>query len=195
MPEKVILNREDIRRAITRIAHEIVERNHGCDGIVLIGVHTRGVPIAKRIAANIRLFEQAEVLVGDLDISLHRDDLPSLEVQPVLRPTNIPTDIQGKRIVLVDDVLYTGRSIRAAMDALIEFGRPQYIQLVVLVDRGHREIPIRADYVGKNMPTSRDEQVKVRLEEVDGTDEVVIVQGISERKSSRDSLNMLQRSS
>ena len=195
MPEKVILNREDIRRAITRIAHEIVERNHGCDGIVLIGVHTRGVPIAKRIAANICLFEQAEVLVGDLDISLHRDDLPSLEVQPVLRPTNIPTDIQGKRIVLVDDVLYTGRSIRAAMDALIEFGRPQYIQLVVLVDRGHREIPIRADYVGKNMPTARDEQVKVRLEEIDGTDEVVIVQGMSERKSSRDSLNMLQRSS
>ncbi len=195
MPEKVVLNREDIRRAITRIAHEIVERNHGCDGIVLIGVHTRGVPIAKRIAANISLFEQAEVLVGDLDISLHRDDLLSLEVQPVLRPTNIPTDIEGKRIVLVDDVLYTGRSIRAAIDALIEFGRPQYIQLVVLVDRGHREIPIRADYVGKNMPTSRDEQVEVRLEEIDGTDEVVIVKGMSERKSSRDSMNMLQRSS
>ncbi len=195
MPEKVVLNREDIRRAITRIAHEIVERNHGCDGIVLIGVHTRGVPIAKRIAANIRLFEKAEVLVGDLDISLHRDDLLSLDVQPVLRPTNIPTDIEGKRIVLVDDVLYTGRSIRAAIDALIEFGRPQYIQLVVLVDRGHREIPIRADYVGKNMPTSRDEQVEVRLEEIDGTDEVVIVKGMSERKSSRDSMNMLQRSS
>jgi pyrimidine operon attenuation protein/uracil phosphoribosyltransferase len=195
MPEKVVLNREDIRRAITRIAHEIVERNHGCDGIVLIGVHTRGVPIAKRIAANISLFEKAEVLVGDLDISLHRDDLLSLDVQPVLRPTNIPTDIEGKRIVLVDDVLYTGRSIRAAIDALIEFGRPQYIQLVVLVDRGHREIPIRADYVGKNMPTSRDEQVEVRLEEVDGTDEVVIVKGMSERKSSRDSMNMLQRSS
>lgn len=195
MPEKVVLNREDIRRAITRIAHEIVERNHGCDGIVLIGVHTRGVPIAKRIAANISLFEKAEVLVGDLDISLHRDDLLSLDVQPVLRPTNIPTDIEGKRIVLVDDVLYTGRSIRAAIDALIEFGRPQYIQLVVLIDRGHREIPIRADYVGKNMPTSRDEQVKVRLEEIDGTDEVVIVKGMSERKSSRDSMNMLQRSS
>ncbi|NOQ43962.1 MAG: bifunctional pyr operon transcriptional regulator/uracil phosphoribosyltransferase PyrR [Dehalococcoidia bacterium] len=195
MPEKVVLNREDIRRAITRIAHEIVERNHGCDGIVLIGVHTRGVPIAKRIAANISLFEKAEVLVGDLDISLHRDDLLSLDVQPVLRPTNIPTDIEGKRIVLVDDVLYTGRSIRAAIDALIEFGRPQYIQLVVLVDRGHREIPIRADYVGKNMPTSRDEQVEVRLEEIDGTDEVVIVKGMSERKSSRDSMNMLQRSS
>jgi pyrimidine operon attenuation protein/uracil phosphoribosyltransferase len=195
MPEKVVLNREDIRRAITRIAHEIVERNHGCDGIVLIGVHTRGVPIAKRIAANISLFEKAEVLVGDLDISLHRDDLLSLDVQPVLRPTNIPTDIEGKRIVLVDDVLYTGRSIRAAIDALIEFGRPQYIQLVVLIDRGHREIPIRADYVGKNMPTSRDEQVEVRLEEIDGTDEVVIVKGMSERKSSRDSMNMLQRSS
>ena len=195
MPEKVILNREDIRRAITRIAHEIVERNHGCDGIVLIGVHTRGVPLAKRIAANIRLFEQTNVLVGDLDISLHRDDLPSLDVQPVLHTTNIPTDIEGKCIVLVDDVLYTGRSIRAAMDAIIEFGRPQYIQLVVLVDRGHREIPIRADYVGKNMPTSRDEQVEVRLEEVDGTDEVVIVKGMSERKSSRDSLTMLQRSS
>ena len=195
MPEKMILNREDIRRAITRIAHEIVERNHGCDGIVLIGVHTRGVPLAKRIAANIRLFEQTNVLVGDLDISLHRDDLPSLDVQPVLHTTNIPTDIEGKCIVLVDDVLYTGRSIRAAMDAIIEFGRPQYIQLVVLVDRGHREIPIRADYVGKNMPTSRDEQVEVRLEEVDGTDEVVIVKGMSERKSSRDSLTMLQRSS
>jgi pyrimidine operon attenuation protein/uracil phosphoribosyltransferase len=195
MPEKVILHREDIRRAITRIAHEIVERNHGCDGIVLIGVHTRGVPLAKRIAANIRLFEQTNVLVGDLDISLHRDDLPSLDVQPVLHTTNIPTDIEGKCIVLVDDVLYTGRSIRAAMDAIIEFGRPQYIQLVVLVDRGHREIPIRADYVGKNMPTSRDEQVEVRLEEVDGTDEVVIVKGMSERKSSRDSLTMLQRSS
>lgn len=183
MPEKVVLNREDIRRAITRIAHEIVERNHGCDGIVLIGVHTRGVPIAKRIAANISLFEKVEVLVGDLDISLHRDDLLSLEVQPVLRPTNIPTDIEGKRIVLVDDVLYTGRSIRAAIDALIEFGRPQYIQLVVLVDRGHREIPIRADFVGKNMPTSRDEEVEVRLKEVDGRDEVAIVKGVSERES------------
>ena len=195
MPEKVVLNREDIRRAITRIAHEIVERNHGCDGIVLIGVHTRGVPIAKRIAANISLFEQAEVLVGDLDISLHRDDLLSLEVQPVLRPTNIPTDIEGKRIVLVDDVLYTGRSIRAALDALTDFGRPAAIQLAVLVDRGHRQLPIRADYVGKNIPTALHEDVDVLLEEIDGTDEVVIVKGTSERKSSRDSMNMLQRSS
>lgn len=183
MPEKVILNKEDVRRAITRIAHEIVERNHGCDGIILIGVHTRGVPLAKRIAASIKEFEQAEVPVGDLDISLHRDDLTSLEVQPSMRPTNIPDDIEGKRIILVDDVLYTGRSIRAAMDALIDHGRPQSIQLVVLIDRGHREIPIRADFVGKNMPTSRDEEVEVRLKEVDGRDEVAIVKGVSERES------------
>jgi len=174
MPEKVILNREDIRRAITRIAHEIVERNHGCDGIVLIGVHTRGVPIAKRIAANIRLFEQAEVLVGDLDISLHRDDLPSLEVQPVLRPTNIPTDIKGKRIVLVDDVLYTGRSIRAAMDALIDFGRPDRIELAVLVDRGHRELPIQANYVGKHIETIHNTMVNVYLKEKAGRDEACV---------------------
>jgi len=183
MPEKVILNKEDVRRAITRIAHEIVERNHGCDGIILIGVHTRGVPLAKRIAASIKEFEQAEVPVGDLDISLHRDDLTSLEVQPSMRPTKIPDDIEGKRIILVDDVLYTGRSIRAAMDALIDHGRPQSIQLVVLIDRGHREIPIRADFVGKNMPTSRDEEVEVRLKEVDGRDEVAIVKGVSERES------------
>ena len=183
MPEKVILNKEDVRRAVTRIAHEIVERNHGCDGIILIGVHTRGVPLAKRIAANIKAFEQAEVPVGDLDISLHRDDLTSQEVQPSMRPTNIPDDIEGKRIILGDDVLYTGRSIRAAMDALIDHGRPQSIQLVVLIDRGHREIPIRADFVGKNMPTSRDEEVEVRLKEVDGRDEVAIVKGVSERES------------
>ncbi len=183
MPENVILDQEDIRRAITRIAHEIVERNHGCDGIILMGVHTRGVPLAKRIAANIQKFEHTEVPVGDLDISLHRDDLLSFEVQPILHPTNIPADIEGKRIVLVDDVLYTGRSIRAAMDALIDHGRPQSIQLVVLIDRGHREIPIRADFVGKNMPTSRDEEIEVRLKEVDGKDEVAIVKNGSERES------------
>lgn len=181
MPDKVILNKEDIRRAITRIAHEIIERNHGCDGIILIGVHTRGVPLAKRIAANIKGFEQAEIPVGDLDISLHRDDLPNLEEQPLLHPTSIPADVEGKLIILVDDVLYTGRSIRAAMDALIDHGRPKSIQLVVLIDRGHREIPIRADYVGKNMPTSRDEEVEVRLMEIDGRDEVAIVKNGSER--------------
>ncbi len=183
MPDKVILDQEDIRRAITRIAHEIVERNHGCDGIILMGVHTRGVPLAKRIAASIKEFEHTEVPVGDLDISLHRDDLPSFEVQPFLRPTNIPADIEGKRIVLVDDVLYTGRSIRAAMDALIDHGRPRSIQLVVLIDRGHREIPVHADFVGKNMPTSRDEEIEVRLKEIDGKDEVAIVKDGSERDS------------
>mgnify|MGYP001080113056 CR=1 FL=1 len=183
MPEKVILDEEDIRRALVRIAHEIVERNHGCDGIIFIGVHTRGVPLAQRIAANIKEFEQAEVVVGALDITLHRDDLSSLGAQPFLRPTNIPADIEGKRIILVDDVLYTGRSIRAAMDALIDFGRPQSIQLAVLIDRGHRELPIRADYVGKNMPTATHEEVVVRLKEIDDRDEVAIVEGVDERQS------------
>jgi len=183
MLEKVILDEEDIRRALTRIAHEIVERNHGCDGIIFIGVHTRGVPLAKRIAANIKELEQAEILVGALDITLHRDDLPSLGAQPFLRPTNIPADIEGKRIILVDDVLYTGRSIRAAMDALIDFGRPQSIQLAVLIDRGHRELPIRADYVGKNMLTATHEEVMVRLKEIDDRDEVAIIEGVDERQS------------
>ena len=175
MPEKVILNEEEIRRALTRIAHEIVERNHGCDGIIFIGMHTRGVPLSRRLAAKIDEFEHSDIPVGVLDISLYRDDLSSLELQPSLRPTNIPIDIAGKSVVLVDDVLYTGRSIRAAMDAVIDFGRPQSIQLAVLVDRGHRELPIRADYVGKNIPTSRDEEVVVRLKETDGLDEVAII--------------------
>jgi pyrimidine operon attenuation protein/uracil phosphoribosyltransferase len=183
MPEKVILDEGDIRRALTRIAHEIVERNHGCEGIIFIGMHTRGVPLARRIAANIKKFERAEIPVGALDITLYRDDLPYLEVQPSLRPTNIPAHIEGKDIILVDDVLYTGRSIRAAMDALIDFGRPQSIQLVVLVDRGHRELPIRADYVGKNMPTSTYEEVVVRLKETDGRDEVAIVKGVGDPQS------------
>jgi len=175
MPEKVILDEEEIRRALTRIAHEVVERNHGCDGIVFIGMHTRGVPLSRRIAASIKEFERSEIPIGVLDISLYRDDLNSLGVQPSLRPTNIPTDIAGKSVILVDDVLYTGRSIRAAMDALIDLGRPQSIQLAVLVDRGHRELPIRADYVGKNIPTSRYEEVVVRLQETDGRDEVAII--------------------
>jgi len=175
MPEKVILNEEEIRRALTRIAHEIVERNHGCDDIVFIGMHTRGVPLAKRIAAKIKEFEAVELPVGALDINLYRDDLNSLGLQPFLRPTNIPTDVADKRVILVDDVLYTGRSIRAAMDAVIDFGRPQSIQLAVLVDRGHRELPIRADYVGKNIPTSKREEVVVRLKETDGRDEVAII--------------------
>lgn len=175
MPEKLILNQEDIRRALTRIAHEIVEKNHGCDGLVFIGLRTRGVPLATRIAAEIKRFEGVEIPVGTLDINLYRDDVLSLDWQPTVLPTVMPTDIAGKSIILVDDVLYTGRSTRAAMDALIDFGRPRSIQLAVLVDRGHRELPIRADYVGKNMPTAMDEEVEVRLKEVDGRDEVAII--------------------
>jgi len=175
MPEKLILNQEDIRRALTRIAHEIVEKNHGCDGLVFIGLRTRGVPLATRIAAEIKRFEGVEIPIGTLDINLYRDDVLSLDWQPAVLPTVMPSDIGGKSIILVDDVLYTGRSIRAAMDAIIDFGRPRSIQLAVLVDRGHRELPIRADYVGKNMPTAMDEEVEVRLKEVDGRDEVAII--------------------
>ena len=175
MPDKVILNEADIRRAVTRIAHEIVERNHGCDGLTLIGIHTRGVPLAHRIADSINRFEEADIAVGKLDITLHRDDITSEETIPELRPIDIPPDLEEKRVVLVDDVLYTGRTVRAAMDALIDFGRPQSIQLVALIDRGHRELPIRADYVGKNLPTATHEEVLVRLSEVDGVDEVAIV--------------------
>jgi pyrimidine operon attenuation protein/uracil phosphoribosyltransferase len=174
MPDKVILNGADIRRAVTRIAHEIVERNHGCEGLTLIGIHTRGVPLANRIAASINEFEKADIPVGKLDITLHRDDITSEETIPALRPMDIPPDLEEKRVVLVDDVLYTGRTVRAAMDALIDFGRPQSIQLVALIDRGHRELPIRADYIGKNLPTATHEEVLVRLQEVDGVDEVAI---------------------
>lgn len=175
MFEKVLMSATEMRRALTRIAHEVVERNHGCENLVVVGVYTRGVTLAKRIAAAIKGIEGVEVPVGALDIGLYRDDLPYLGLPPKLRPSDIPADIAGKRVVLVDDVLYTGRSIRAAMDALIDFGRPEYVQLAVLVDRGHRELPIRPDYVGKNLPTSRQEEVEVRLKEVDGSDEVVIV--------------------
>ena len=175
MPEKVIMSAREIRGTLTRIAHEIIERNHGCDNLVFIGMLTRGVPLAKRIAAMIREFDQVELPVGALDFGLHRDDISYIDRQPALHTTEIPFNIAGKSVVLVDDVLYTGRSVRAAMDALIDFGRPQHIQLAVFVDRGHREMPIRADYVGKNIPTSQSDEVEVRLEEVDGKDEVVIV--------------------
>jgi len=166
---------EDIRRTLARIAHEIIERNKTTDGLILVGMHTRGVPLAKRLATNIEGFGESGVPVGALDISLYRDDLSSLNLQPTVQRTDIPVNIEGKSVVLVDDVLYTGRSTRAAMDALIDLGRPQSIQLAVLIDRGHRELPIRADYVGKNAPSSRHEEIKVRLEETDGIDEVVIV--------------------
>ena len=167
-----ILADDEMRRALVRIAHEIMERNGGAKDVVLIGMHTRGVPIAQRIAGFVKDFEGVDVPVGMLDIGLYRDDLAG-GVRPVMQPTRIP-DIQGQRVVLVDDVLYTGRSIRAAMDALTDFGRASQIQLAVLVDRGHRELPVRADYVGKNVPTSREEEVGVRLQEIDGADEVLL---------------------
>jgi pyrimidine operon attenuation protein/uracil phosphoribosyltransferase len=177
---KTVLAAEDIRRAVRRIAHEIVERNRGVEDVVLVGMRTRGVPLASRLASAMEEFEGQAVPVGALDIGLYRDDIPAMELRPQIRPTELPTDIDGKRVVLVDDVLYTGRSIRAALDALIDFGRPASIQLAVLVDRGHRELPIRADYAGKNIPTALSEDVQVLLEETDGRDEVVVIPGQSE---------------
>lgn len=175
MSEKVVLSQPDIGRTITRLAHEIVEKNNGCDNLLLVGLHTRGVPLAKRLASRIKDFFQTEIQVGALDFTFYRDDLSFLGDQPVVKQTEIPISITGKNIVLVDDVLYTGRSVRAAMDALISLGRPHRIQLLVLIDRGHRELPIRADCVGKNIPTSSYEDVQVRLMEIDGVDEVVII--------------------
>jgi pyrimidine operon attenuation protein/uracil phosphoribosyltransferase len=174
MPEKVLLPSEDMQRALLRIAHEVVERNKGAGQIVLVGMQTRGVPLAQRLAATIENLEKISPPVGSLDISLYRDDLSSLELRPVLHRTDVPVDITGMQVVLVDDVFYTGRSIRAAMDALMDLGRPESIQLAVLIDRGHRELPIRADYVGKNIPTAKDEEIQVRVIEVDGEDKVVI---------------------
>lgn len=175
MPEKILMSQVDIERALTRIAHEIVERNQGAEHIVLVGMQTRGVPLAKRLSATIDSFEHTSIPVGSLDISLYRDDLSSLELKPVVHRTDIPTDITEKHVVLVDDVFYTGRSIRAAMDAIMDLGRPQTIQLAVLVDRGHRELPIRADYVGKNIPTSNYEEIKVNVVEIDEQDNVTLI--------------------
>jgi pyrimidine operon attenuation protein/uracil phosphoribosyltransferase len=176
--KKVIMNAEEIRRALTRVAHEIIERNYGTENLILIGMHTRGVPLAKRIGGIIGDFEAVKIPVGSLDIGLYRDDLSYLDLLPELHPSSIPNDIAGRKVILIDDVLYTGRSIRAAMDALVDFGRPRSIQLAVLIDRGHRELPIRADYVGKNLPTSKEEVVEVRLKEIDDCDEVVIIQAV-----------------
>jgi len=172
----VVMEADRISRALTRIAHEIVERNRGVDSLALVGIRTRGVPIARRIAQALREIAGDEVPVGSLDITLYRDDLMRQPVgpQPVVHRTEIPFSIDDKRILLVDDVLYTGRTIRAALDALIDFGRPKSIQLVVLVDRGHRELPIKPDYVGKNLPTSLTQSVRVHLTETDGRDEVEI---------------------
>ena len=173
MIDKLIQSSSQMKRALTRISHEILERNGGANDVVLVGMHSRGVPLSKRMNSIIENVENRSVEVGALDIGLYRDDIAEKGVLTV-RPTDIPTDINGKKIVIVDDVLYTGRSIRAAMDALNDLGRPNQIQLAVLIDRGHRELPIRADYVGKNVPTSREEDVEVRLMEIDGVDEVVI---------------------
>ena len=175
MAKKIIMTPEDISRTMARIAHEIIERNKTIDHLILVGMRTRGVPLAKRLAANIEDFEKIKIPVGALDINLYRDDLSSLDLQPIVQHTDIPANIDGKSIVLVDDVLYTGRSTRAAMDALIDLGRPQSVQLAVLVDRGHREMPIRPDYVGKNIPSARHEEIRVQLVETDGIDEVAIV--------------------
>jgi pyrimidine operon attenuation protein / uracil phosphoribosyltransferase len=168
-----LMTAEEIRRALSRMAHEIVERNGGIQHVALVGIRTRGVPLARRMARLIAEFEEQAIAVGGLDVTLYRDDT-SRRVKLPAGPTELPFDVEGSTVVLVDDVLYTGRSVRAAMDALRDFGRPRAIQLAVLIDRGHRELPIRADFVGKNVPTARSEVVEVKLMEVDGRDEVVL---------------------
>ena len=167
-----ILSPDEMRRALTRIAHEVLERNGGAADLVFVGLHTRGVPIAQRLSGLIGRFEGAEPPVGSLDIAPYRDDLS--RSRPRMRPTDIPVSIDGRPVVLVDDVLYTGRSVRAALDALTDFGRPSSVQLAVLIDRGHRELPIRPDYVGKNVPTARGEEVRVLLSETDDRDGVLL---------------------
>jgi pyrimidine operon attenuation protein/uracil phosphoribosyltransferase len=176
--QKQLLGADDIRRAVARLAHEVVERNAGVDSLVLVGLRTRGVPLARRLQKRILEFEGVEVPLGELDVALYRDDIHR-RAPRTLSPTTIPVAIEERTVVLVDDVLFTGRTIRAALDALIDLGRPRAIQLVCLIDRGHRELPIRPDYVGKNVPTSRHEKVAVRLEEVDGVDEVVLIQPVA----------------
>lgn len=175
---RVILTADDIRRALTRISHEILERNRGSRDLVVVGIQTRGVHIAKRLASTVEQFEGFTPVVGALDPRLYRDDPDNASGAPVL-PTDIPVALEGRPVVLVDDVLYTGRTVRAALNALLDFGRASRIQLAALVDRGHRELPIRPDFIGKNIPTGRDEEVRVRLDEVDGVDQVDLV-----RKSS-----------
>jgi pyrimidine operon attenuation protein/uracil phosphoribosyltransferase len=179
MSEKILLNSADIERALVRIAHEIVERNKGASNIAFIGIKTRGVPLAQRLAGIIQNMEKVDISVGSLDITLYRDDVSSLSFKHVVQQSYIPFDITNKNVILVDDVFYTGRSIRAALDALIDLGRPETIQLAVLIDRGHRELPIRADFVGKNVPTASNEEIKVCLNEVDQIDKVAVMQSDS----------------
>jgi pyrimidine operon attenuation protein/uracil phosphoribosyltransferase len=175
MSDKVIMAQEDIRRTLARISHEIIERNRSLENIVLVGIYTRGVPLAKRLAANIEFFAGTKIPVGALDILPYRDDIPNPNNHKTGTRTEIPFRVADKAVIVVDDVLYTGRSIRAAMDAIIDMGRPLSVQLVVLIDRGHRELPIRADYVGKNVPSARNEEISVRLKEIDGADGVAII--------------------
>jgi pyrimidine operon attenuation protein / uracil phosphoribosyltransferase len=175
--EKVVLERDDLRRTLRRIAHEIAEKNPAPDGLAIVGIHTRGAVIARRVHALIGELTEAEVPIGDIDISFYRDDVGAKAApgsQPVVHASHIDFDLTGRTVVLIDDVLFTGRTVRAAIDALFDYGRPQRVQLAVLCDRGHRELPIRPDYVGKNLPTAREERVNVRLEETDEVDEVTI---------------------
>ena len=177
MREKArIMDESGLQRTLARIAHEVLEKNKGTEDLVIIGVRTRGAFLAERLANMIEKFDGRRPPVGILDITLYRDDLSSIAQQPVVHKTEIDFDIQDKKVILVDDVLYTGRTIRAALDEIVDFGRPQFIQLAVLIDRGHRELPIRADYVGKNIPTSPKETIEVRLEESEGKDEVVVLE-------------------
>jgi pyrimidine operon attenuation protein / uracil phosphoribosyltransferase len=173
------MEESEIRRAISRIAHEILERNKGADGVVLVGIAARGDDLARRLAAEIQRIEGAAVSVGVLDITFYRDDIGMRAEAPEVHETRIDFDITGRTVVLVDDVLFTGRTIRAALDALVDFGRPTAIQLAVLVDRGHRELPIRADFVGKNVPTHKDDQVRVALKELDGEDAVEVEEPVT----------------
>jgi len=177
LPERVpLMDATAVERALTRIAHEIIERNKSLDGLVLVGIHTRGVPLARRLAEKLGAIERRQApAVGLLDINLYRDDLDRVGDHPVLRRTDIPFDLDRTVVVLVDDVLFTGRTVRAALEGIMDLGRPRWIQLAVLVDRGHRELPIRPDFVGKNMPTSRAELVEVRLRETDGEDAVILI--------------------
>lgn len=173
-PEKMVLDEVEISRALSRIAHEIIERNRGLKDIVLVGIRTGGVHLAHRLAGKLKEIEGEVLPIGELDITLYRDDLSGKKEPPTVKKTEIPVDITDKKVILVDDVLFTGRTIRAAMDELIDFGRPKEIQLAVLIDRGHRELPIRANYVGKSLPTAREEKVKVLLKEHGETDRVII---------------------
>ncbi len=174
MQKAKIMDEKAIGRAITRVSHEIIERNKGVEDVVLIGIKTRGIPVATRIADKIESIEGQRIQTGDMDITLYRDDLSEKQIDPIVNSSRIDFDITDKKVILVDDVLYTGRTVRSALDALMDIGRPKSIQLAVLVDRGHRELPIRADYVGKNVPTSRNEIISVKLAECDSEDSVSI---------------------